>query len=256
MSRSELKYLVPDEHLPELRRQIEPFVEMDPHGRGREFEGYTVRSIYLDTPRLGSYHEKKAGIRVRRKLRIRGYNRFEPGDWVFLEIKRKTQNRISKNRAPLRFESLTDVFGSGDVDKYVLTNRHYPRSREDGRRFFYHVYRYGLIPTASTVYEREAFFGRFDPTLRITLDRGLRGRAFPTLDRLFEDEYLRTVRPGHTIVEVKYDTSFPNWLRPVLGRFDLRLQALSKYCLCVEVSGRQWDRKLSILGSARSAVTN
>ena len=255
MSRVELKYLVRDDLLPELRHLIEPFVDVDPHGRGREGTGYTVRSIYLDTPRLRYYHEKKAGIRVRQKLRVRGYNRFRPDDWVFLEIKRKTQNRVSKNRSPLRFESLANVFKSGDVERYVLTNRHYPRSLDDGRRFFFHVYRYGLVPTFSTVYEREAFFGKYDPTLRITLDHGLRGGAFPAIEDLYEEDHIRSVRPGHTILEVKFNTSFPNWLRPVLGRFDLRLEALSKYCLCVEASGRQWDRKLSVLGSARPVST-
>jgi hypothetical protein len=249
MSRTEIKYLIPDRELPELRALIEPFVQLDPHGQGREDKGYTVRSIYLDTPGLRYYQEKKAGIRVRRKLRIRGYNDLRSGDWVFLEIKRKIQNRVSKNRAPIHFEALANIFGSGDVDRYVLTNRHYPNSREDGRRFFYHIYRYGLIPTFSTVYEREAFFGRYDPTLRITLDRGLRGRAYPSLEDLGGNSFLRTVRPGHTILEVKFDTAFPRWLRSVLGRYDLRTEALSKYCLCAEISGRQWDRRIGVLGS-------
>ena len=255
MSRTELKYLVRDEHLPELRRRIAPFVRLDPHGRGLEERGYTVRSIYLDTPGLGYYHEKKACIRVRRKLRVRGYNDLRPGDWVFLEIKRKTQNRVSKNRAPLRFESIDDIFASGDVDEHVLTNRHYPRAHDDGRRFFYPVYRYGLIPTFSTVYEREAFFGRFDPTLRITLDRNLRGAPFPALNDLYDESFVRTVRPGFTIMEVKFDTWFPRWLPAVLGRFDLRTEALSKYCMCVDVSGRQWSGKLSVLGSFQETAS-
>jgi hypothetical protein len=255
MSRTELKYLVRDEHLSEIRALIKPFVELDPHGLGREGRGYTVRSIYLDTPTLRCYHEKKAGIRVRRKLRVRGYNEFRPGDWVFLEIKRKIQNRVVKNRAPLRFEMLGSVFESGDVDRHVVTNRHYPRSRDDGRRFFFHVYRYGMIPTFSTVYEREAFFGRFDPGLRITLDRDLRGRAYPALTDLYDDRYLRTVRPEYSIMEVKFDRSFPGWLRPVLGRFDLRTEALSKYCMCAEVWDRQWDKPVTVLGNVRTLET-
>ena len=254
MSRTELKYLLPDRELPELKSRIEPFVQLDPHVRGRESECYTVRSIYLDTPGLRYYHEKKAGIRVRRKLRIRGYNDLRAGDWVFLEIKRKVQNRVSKNRAPISYETLPQILGSGDVDRYVLTNRHYPNSREDGRRFFYHVYRYGLIPTFSTIYEREAYFGRFDPSLRITLDRGLRGGSYPSVTDLDDESLLRTVRPGHTIVEVKFDSIFPRWLRPVLGRFDLRMEALSKYCMCAEVSGRNWDRPNSVLGSYKMSA--
>ena len=247
--RVELKYAIHEEQLPSLRQEIEPFMSVDPHGRRFEGRGYTVRSIYLDTADLRYYHEKKAGVRVRRKLRVRGYNKFSPGDWVFLEIKRKVQDRVSKNRAPLRFESLSALFESGDVAQHVLTNRHYQDSIEEGNRFFYHVYRYGLVPTFSTVYEREAFFGRYDPTLRITFDRNLRGRAFPRLEGLYEEEYHRLVRPGAAIMEVKYDTTFPAWLRSPLGRRGLRTEALSKYCLCAEVSERQWARKLDVLGS-------
>lgn len=249
MSRKELKYLIREDELPALRSRMEPFLELDRHGRGYEGRGYTVRSIYLDTAGLQFYHEKKAGLRVRKKLRIRGYNQQRRGDWVFLEIKRKMQDRVSKNRAPLLFDSLPALFEDGDVETHVLHNRHYPRALEDARRFFYHVYGYNLVPTFSTVYEREAFFGRYDSTLRITFDRGLRGRCYPRIDELFDDSYLREVRPGYAIMEVKFDTTFPGWLRPMLGKEGHMTEALSKYCLCAEVWGRQWDRKRRVLGS-------
>lgn len=252
MSRVELKYLVREDEIPALRQEIEPFTVLDRHGREYENRGYTVRSIYLDTAGLRYYHEKKSGLRVRRKLRIRGYNDLKRGDWTFLEIKRKTQDRVSKNRAPVYFEAVENLFATGDVDRHVIHNRHYPGAFDDARRFFYHVYRYDLVPTFSTVYEREAFFGRFDPTLRITFDRGLRGRSYPALTDLYDDTYNRPVRPGFAIMEVKYNTLFPGWLRPILGIEGHRNEALSKYCLCAEISERQWDRKRSVLGSYRA----
>lgn len=254
MSRHELKYLVGEDQLPFLRQQIEPFVEVDPHVRGFEGEGYTVRSIYLDTAGLRYYREKKAGIRVRRKLRVRAYNAFTPGDWVFLEIKRKVQDRVSKNRAPLLFESLDALFRSGDVEQHILTDRFYPASIDDAKRFFYHVYKYDLIPVVSTVYEREAFIGRYDPTLRITFDRNLRGRGYPRLTDIYDEGQHRLVKPGSFVIEVKYNTGFPRWLRAVLGRYGLRTQAVSKYCLCAETSEREGDRRSQVLGSYQAAV--
>ncbi len=248
--RSEIKYLVSEDRISRLRDAVAPFVYPDPHGKGYEGVGYTVRSLYLDTPSLSCYHEKKAGLRVRRKLRIRGYNYRDVDDPVFLEIKRKIGDRISKTRAATDFNQLAALFDTGDVHRYSFSDPAYPRAAHDAGRFLYHVYRYGLIPTFTTVYEREAFHGLHDSTFRITFDRNLRGRSYSKLRDLYSDERLRYVSPEHFIIEVKYNTRYPAWLRSVLEGFGLRRQALSKYCLCAEALQRQHDRKGSVLSAA------
>ncbi len=248
--RSEYKYLVPNEALPALRARIAPFVSLDRHGRGFEERGYTVRSLYLDTVSLRYYHEKMAGINVRRKLRVRAYNHHKAGDWVFLEIKRKVGRKVTKNRAPVSYEDLGPLFATGDVDRYIQPDSHYPDAHDDARRFFYHVYRYNLRPTHLTVYEREAFLGRFDGTLRVTFDRNLRGGSYPKLGEIYHEAGLRHVFPGHFILEVKYNTRFPAWLRSVLGPYGLRHRALSKYCLCAAVHKKHWDNKVTVLAKA------
>ena len=253
--RSEYKYLVPNEVLPELRARIAPFVHLDRHGQGFEERGYTVRSIYLDTPSLRYYHEKEAGINVRRKLRVRGYNDCKDTGWVFLEIKRKVGDKVKKNRAPVFFRDLTPLFATGDVERYIQTSGHFPRAYDDAQRFFYHVYRYNLRPTHLTVYEREAFLGRFDATLRVTFDRNLRGGFYPSLGDIYREAGSRYVFPGHFIVEVKYNTRFPAWLRPILGRYSLRRRALSKYCRCAEVYQKERDNKVRVLANAAQLPT-
>lgn len=252
--RSEYKYLIPDDLLPTLREQIAPFVYLDPHGVGYEEVGYTVRSIYLDTADLRYYREKKAGIKVRRKLRVRGYNQYEAGNWLFLEIKRKVEGKVSKNRAPLAVEDLQALFDTGDIDHYIQTNEHYAHAREDARRFFFHVYRYGLRPTHMTVYEREAYLGRFDATFRLTFDRDLRGGFYPSLGNLYDEAGLRHVLPGHFVLEVKFNTRFPTWLRPILGQYDLRHRALSKYCTCAQAYEKQYDSKVTVMANATQVM--
>ncbi len=232
-----------------------PFVHLDRHGLGFEERGYTVRSLYLDTASLRYYHEKKAGIQVRRKLRVRGYNYHKAGDWLFLEIKRKVGGKIRKNRAPVSFENLTSLFATGDVDRYIQTSDHYPHAHDDAHRFFYHVYRYNLRPTHLTVYEREAFLGRFDATLRVTFDRNLRGGSYPSLGEIYQEAGLREVFPGHFIIEVKYNTRFPAWLKTVLGRYGLRNEALSKYCLCATVHKKHRDDKVTVMANASQLPT-
>jgi len=77
-----------------LRADILPHVNADPNmGENRE---YTVRSIYYDSPAMDSYNEKIEGVKVRQKFRIRGYDSEEESQELFLEIKNKYNNFISK----------------------------------------------------------------------------------------------------------------------------------------------------------------
>lgn len=230
--RQEYKYLVPNYLVDDVRAAITPFVDVDPYA-ARSGGAYTVRSIYLDSADLTCYWEKEAGIKDRKKLRVRGYNLWEANAQVFLEIKRKTNNLIWKNRALMRFDDLETLLEFGDPDDFV---RDSPRDRSDARKFCYHLRRQAMVPIETVIYEREPFVCRFDSSLRVTLDRNLRSVAFPSLDGLFEEEDVQPALPDHFILEIKFDADrgFPRWVRPFLARFDLSKQALSKYCICLD----------------------
>lgn len=95
--RYERKYLVKNELLEALRNRLQAFVRPDTFAlRPNALPEYTVRSIYYDSPTFNSYFEKVEGLKDRKKLRIRGYNSPEKVCKVFLEIKRKLENRIAK----------------------------------------------------------------------------------------------------------------------------------------------------------------
>jgi hypothetical protein len=233
--RHEYKYLVPNYLIDDIRSAISPFLDVDAYAA--ETDGvYTVRSIYLDSADLTCYWEKEAGIKDRKKLRVRGYNRLEADEKIFLEIKRKTNNLISKNRALMRYADLEEFFGFGDPDGIV---RDTPRDRSDARKFCYHLRRQSMVPIETVIYEREPYVCRFDSSLRVTLDCNLRSVSFPSLDGLFDEEDVVPALPDHFILEVKFDANrgFPRWITPFLARFDLKKQALSKYCICLDTHG-------------------
>lgn len=239
--RHELKYVLPDEMLPALRKAVEPFVELDPHGRGYEGVGYTVRSIYLDSPSLLFYREKQAHLQHRKKLRVRGYNQPSGDDMVLLEIKRKHTSMIEKERADVKYSDLGDLFESRLYGDYVCTST--PDALDVGRRYFYHVVKEQLRPTSLVVYEREAYHGRFDRNFRLTFDRDVRGGMYPEFGDLFEEDEMRDAMPGYFIMEVKFATRMPVWMGQVIAEFELMQRAASKYCMCVDLFDRRLDGK-------------
>lgn len=232
--RLEYKYLVPNEHLSRLRGMIAPFVEVDVHAVPYGTRGYTVRSIYFDTRALDFYHEKLAGLKVRKKLRLRGYNGGWENSVVFLEIKRKRGGSVTKNRSPVEYVHIPYLFGTGDIERCIGACSDFPHAADDARRFFFYVFRQALRPVALIAYEREAYQGRFSPFLRITFDKNLRSAIYPSVDALFEEQEMRYGMSRHFILEVKFSGRFPSWLRSAIGVLDLSRQALSKYVIGVD----------------------
>lgn len=235
--RTELKYLVPADLVPTLRTQMLPFVYPDPHAKGDPIPEYIVRSIYFDTPERLYYDEKVAGLRNRKKLRIRAYDYASADSSVFLEIKRKVNMSIIKDRATLRLADVGRILRDPDIEAYVDVKRKRPRMYEAARSFYYHMHRHGLRSSVLVVYNREPLVGRIDPGLRITFDKELRSWMHPTLSELFRDTELRPCLPGLVVMEVKFNGSFPFWLRPLLRAHGLRKEAVSKYVRCIDSHG-------------------
>jgi hypothetical protein len=236
--RHEYKYLVRESLLEEIREGMRPFVEIDPYAATAppSVPGYTVRSIYLDTPAMDAYHEKMAGIRDRKKLRIRAYNLRENGSPTFLEIKRKRNQLISKNRFAVKYDDLDDALRN--VER--LREHHLGAGTDplDGERFMYHMIRESMNPVILVTYDREPYRCRFGSTLRVTLDKKLRSKPVDTLKALFSDDTKGSLE-GCFILEVKFlpGRGFPSWVRQMIARHGLIKQALSKYTISIDRHG-------------------
>ena len=232
--RLEYKYLVPCNQLASLRNHLAAFVEADPYSQASAAGDYTVRSVYCDTISRAIFTQKVDGICMRKKFRVRGYNTAADDSLLFLEIKRKNVNAIDKDRAPLRRESLKAIFSNDHWDKLIIRKSENSNEEDGARNFLYHYYSRRLSPIILIVYEREAFFSKFDHSLRITFDKNIRSRPVDSFDSLFDDTNLRPARPGYFILEVKFWGSLPFWLRSVIRRFGFLRLALSKYTICLD----------------------
>lgn len=232
--RYERKYLVKNELLEALRNRLQAFVRPDTFAlRPNALPEYTVRSIYYDSPTFNSYFEKVEGLKDRKKLRIRGYNSPEKGCKVFLEIKRKLENRIAKNRAQVAFDTLKTLVETGDLAG--LTDLAGTPGMDDAIRFFYNLKKYAQRPSNLVVYNREPYHGKFDSGVRVTLDKNIRGSIFPELQDLFTDQGLIYLWESHFILEIKYFTDYmPLWARSIVQEFGLGHEALSKYAMGID----------------------
>ena len=232
--RFEYKFVVPQGELQALRAGLAPFVAPDHFADVRAQKEYTVRSIYFDTARFDFYHEKLEGLQFRKKIRVRGYNEPEERSLVYLEVKKKITDHCLKHRAPFLLAELSELFRTGDVDRHVLPGRNSARALDDAVRFFYHLRRQALRSTVLVTYEREAFHGILDPTLRITFDKHLRCRLYPRLEDLYEERYLEPVLFKSFILEIKFNRGFSSWLQSLLQHHHLQRSGFSKYASCLE----------------------
>jgi hypothetical protein len=232
--RLEYKFLVPANRVDELREAIRPFVLIDEYAALEKNKQYTVRSIYYDTMRLDDYRDKLAGIKIRKKLRIRGYNIKDKDSIAFLEVKRKYENYISKNRAPVLFSNLDVLLDSIDCEKYLLKRKNFIDAKNDAAKFFYFLKIKNCSPVALITYDREAYYSKHDSTLRVTFDKNLRSKPLPQTSNLFDEADLKYAMPGYFILEIKFFNGFPSWLQRIVRRFELKRQAVSKYTICVD----------------------
>ncbi len=251
--RLEYKFLVNNADLNKLRNKLLPFVELDPFVKEGSVHEYTVRSIYYDTSNFDYYYEKIDGYKIRKKLRIRGYDKVNDDNLVFLEIKHKFDNFIGKNRSPLLYKNLDEILKTKSIETYVLTNNGYVKALKDGERFFHYVYRNGVKPTILIVYDREAYFSKFDKSLRITFDKNLRFFDHPEVDNLYRDEDLKFPLPSYFVLEVKFRHGYPRWLQNIVKEFGLLRTSVSKYVICID-SSQQINQERKNLNSSKYSI--
>ncbi|NLV78095.1 MAG: polyphosphate polymerase domain-containing protein [Rhodococcus sp.] len=230
-NRYEIKYLVDELQVPELREELTARMENDPfspHG------GYPVASLYYDTPDLRFYWEKIEGLKFRRKVRMRLYgapDECTDESSVHVEIKQRVNRVTQKRRIALPY---------GEARRWLDDRQ--PITCDPSQRAFVDevttlVGNLDLRPVVTTGYLREAFVGTdADLGLRVTIDHRIHGR-----DRDFrfgaDAENRFTIPPKLAVVEIKANERVPYWATDLAARLDMSVIRVSKYCRSVEAFG-------------------
>ncbi len=231
--RYEYKYLIPVNIFERVKSSMMPFLRLDKFAEEVTNNIYTVRSIYYDTVNLEAYFEKIDGIRKRKKIRIRGYNQQTDDSVVFVEIKRKYENLILKNRAGIYYKDIEKFLITGDIKKYVVSDSGSSFGR-DASRFYYNIKVKSLRPVILITYDRAAYHGVLNDKLRITFDMDLRSKLMPTMSELYDEKSLMPAMRDFVILEVKFHDTLPRWLINIISHFNLVRLSVSKYTICLD----------------------
>jgi len=249
--RFELKYAIPLSMVPIVLEYADRNCCLDSHSaelpNGRL--GYSVRSLYFDGSSLPLYATRLDSRSVRTVLRVRTYGNAGPDKPVFLETKRKLNNRVIKHRVQ-----------EGDVSSWTGVSglRNAP-SGTLAHRFFSLIERWKAVPTVLVNYDREIFIakGFDDQSTRLTLDTSICALPVATdTPSSFRGTGTQVVPDGWVIMELKFNKVMPSWMRSLSKDLSICSESVSKFGLGVSHTIRSEvlaERRLFVPYSIRSA---
>lgn len=199
----------------------------DPMVEDRRERRYTVSSLYFDSPDWKCYYENESGERKRFKLRIRSYEIApQPDSLVFLEIKRKDDAVITKDRVAIPFHLYQSIFVESADPFLLLGHPEVIGERVVLEEFLSKLSRFAMRPAALIRYERIPLVGRANERFRVTLDHAIEASAVSEFTG--HDAFIPVFR-GRTVLEVKFNNILPRWFHKILQRHELRRAKFSKY---------------------------
>ena len=212
--RRELKYRITDAQRAALEAAFGARMVPDEHGES------TICNIYYDT---ADYRLIRASLEkpaYKEKLRLRSYGVTEPGGEVFLELKKKYKGVVYKRRIEMTLAQTRDFFAGKEVP-------HDNPQIENELKYFLKFYE-GIAPAMYLSYDRLAYCGTEDPSLRLTFDTHILYREEQKeLDKgIWGKELLPA---GMRVMEIKIPNAMPLWLSAILDELEIYPASFSKY---------------------------
>ena len=214
--RHELKFFITDREFEVIRYRLQPLLRPDIHQNGNS---YTVRSLYFDDFQDTCRMENEDGIGNRQKTRIRIYN----GDDTLIKLEQKIKNRE-------RICKEVNFLSKAACMAYMKGKAGNPAeiSSKQERVLYTKIKVKGMHPVCIVEYERTAWV---EPkgNVRITFDKNISGSNHV---EHFLDKRIMPVPllpRGISILEIKYDALFPQYLYEALNIGTLQRCSFSKY---------------------------
>lgn len=220
-SRYEVKYMLNTDQKEILMSALKEYMNVDPYNVGGKF--YTISNIYYDTDDNALIQRSLDKPEYKQKLRLRGYGVPNPGDIVFLEIKKKYKGIVNKRRSCLELEEAKKYIETGILPEFKPYMNKQVLNEID---YFTHIY--DLKPRLYLAYDRLAFFDKNDAQFRVSFDTNIRTRRNDlTLDA--GDYGQQMLREDVWLMEVKINKNLPLWFARLLQDNKIYNSSFSKY---------------------------
>ena len=209
--RREIKYLLDSRQRTALEAEFAQRMQPD------KFPHSSIRNIYYDTPDFRLIRRSLEHPVYKEKLRVRCYG--AEAKTVFLEMKKKYKGIVYKRRLSLPEQ---DAYG------FMEGIASLPDSQIGKELTYFRDFYQTLQPQVYLSYERDAWVGKEDPGLRITMHQQI---AYRTTDLLLTaDAPGQQILPPDTyLMEVKAEHAIPLWLVQLLAQEKIHKVSFSKY---------------------------
>ena len=187
-----------------------------------QYGEYHIRSLYFDDCFNSAMSDKLDGVKNRHKYRIRIYNYSDKV--IRLERKSKHGDYISKLSCGISRDLAEQIIAG---DPYGLETLNHPLLQDVYRMMTTKL----LRPAVIVDYIREAYIHPCEET-RVTLDKQLR-TGYMSYD-LFNPQLptYPCLDQNQTILEIKYNRRFPEFILPIASSIPAQRSAISKYTIC------------------------
>ena len=229
--RFELKYYLNDIQASSLASRLEPILAIDHHAD--RSQGYRVRSLYFDSVNDECLYQKQSGFLHRKKIRLRTYGS-SGSEVVKFEIKHKHGQFVHKESAIIDKETAHQVCLG---DHGLLLEYNDPILNRIYSTFATRAY----SPKVIVEYMRFAYVMP-ELDIRITFDKNMRSNINHL--NLFSNvqDSMPIVLEGKQVLEVKYNSHFPGYLKNILSTIRAERMAISKYTLARRFHKQQkWE---------------
>lgn len=218
--RNEEKFIIDRSLLPLIRRELKPFIVIDPNGIDNG--SYSVQSLYFDDSSHNNYFDKINGNESREKSRVRFYN-FDP-----TQLRFETKSKFKKES----WKAVTSVKDSHFKFSYRNLMALADEVGEKAEQFK------KLTPILAISYQRQAFVSQ-NPSqnVRVTIDEKI--ISSKNISQLFKYRMGTRTQEDLAIVEIKVAPGLtPGWLMHI--KKNLLIQ--SSYSKYIEAFNQQQIR--------------
>lgn len=232
LQRYEIKYVIPERRVAEIRDFMRRYVELDPFSKRSGSAKYPISSLYLDTPDRRLAAETRDGVKTRFKMRIRAYDDSAETP-VFCEVKHRDGDVVRKTRVGIPRESIPRLREGGSIGATMSD-----KDRWSLADFQKRVVQGRFAPAMVVRYNREAFESSFGAPVRITFDRSLRRLRTVGWEIPVKDVAWTPVRwhadPTALVLEVKFTGNAPRWIRQMIRHLEIQQRGHGKYVTTIQ----------------------